>query len=197
MKFIEWLKKLWRLTVDFYRADKKRFYIIAGTLFLLFCLFSYFAVELTSTPAFCASCHEMKPAYDTWKLSTHYNVEKGKKQATCRDCHVPPWTKPVHVLWIKAYHGMKDVYKHFTDGEEIHTAGYHDNMRFHAPHGMDNSSCLACHADIYKKTYDGYDNIHKALRFNSASKCAVCHSGMVHMQKGYVPYYASATETAE
>ncbi|OLB04867.1 MAG: cytochrome C [Nitrospirae bacterium 13_2_20CM_62_7] len=41
------------------------------------------AVPLTSHPRFCASCHNIKPSYDSWVVSTH-------KDVTCVDCHVRP-----------------------------------------------------------------------------------------------------------
>ena len=41
------------------------------------------AVPLTSHPKFCASCHNIKPSYDSWVASSH-------KEVTCVDCHVRP-----------------------------------------------------------------------------------------------------------
>lgn len=43
-------------------------------------------LEVTSTPKFCNSCHNMKPYYDSWKDSSH-------KHVTCTDCHFPPGIK--------------------------------------------------------------------------------------------------------
>jgi nitrate/TMAO reductase-like tetraheme cytochrome c subunit len=41
------------------------------------------ALELTSTPRFCNTCHNMKPYYASWVKSSH-------KDVTCTDCHFPP-----------------------------------------------------------------------------------------------------------
>ncbi|OGD14995.1 MAG: hypothetical protein A2W20_01855 [Candidatus Aminicenantes bacterium RBG_16_66_30] len=41
------------------------------------------AVEFTSTSRFCSSCHYMKPFFESWKTSTHKDVE-------CKACHYPP-----------------------------------------------------------------------------------------------------------
>ena len=41
------------------------------------------AVPLTNAPTFCASCHTIKPSYDSWAVSSH-------KTVTCVDCHVRP-----------------------------------------------------------------------------------------------------------
>jgi nitrate/TMAO reductase-like tetraheme cytochrome c subunit len=41
------------------------------------------AVEYTSHSSFCASCHYMKPFFQSWKTSSHSEVE-------CNACHYPP-----------------------------------------------------------------------------------------------------------
>jgi nitrate/TMAO reductase-like tetraheme cytochrome c subunit len=43
----------------------------------------FLAIKLTSTSSFCSSCHYMKPFYQSWKSSSHANVE-------CKVCHYPP-----------------------------------------------------------------------------------------------------------
>ena len=44
------------------------------------------SVEVTSTSRFCSSCHYMKPFFESWKTSTHKDVE-------CKVCHYPPGMK--------------------------------------------------------------------------------------------------------
>jgi len=44
------------------------------------------AVEFTSTSSFCSSCHYMKPFFESWKTSTHKDVQ-------CKVCHYPPGMK--------------------------------------------------------------------------------------------------------
>ena len=78
------------------------------------------------------------------------------------------------------YHGIKDVYKHFADKHELNDVGYHESMRARAPKGISNASCLKCHADVTKAKYEGYVNIHVALKRNRNSRCADCHKNMVH-----------------
>ena len=58
--------------------------IIAFPLFSI----SYYTMVRTSTPQFCASCHEIQFAYNTWKTSTHVNNAQGFV-ADCMDCHLP------------------------------------------------------------------------------------------------------------
>jgi len=47
-------------------------YIVLGII-VAFPLFSltYYTMVRTSTPQFCASCHEIEFAYNTWRTSTH------------------------------------------------------------------------------------------------------------------------------
>jgi len=167
---IELLKKTW---------ERKPGLVITSGLALIIggIIASVAAVELTSTPEFCSSCHEMKPAYDSWKNSKHYNVPAGKKRADCRDCHVPPWDMPLAVFYSKTYHGIKDVYRHFAEKHELMDPGYHEKMKIHAPKGMYKESCLACHRDIYKKEYEGVVNVHAHAK---KANCASCHTGLVH-----------------
>ena len=59
--------------------------VLAGPLFFG----SMKLMVATSTPEFCASCHEIRPAVQAWRVSSHVNNPKGL-QATCMDCHLPP-----------------------------------------------------------------------------------------------------------
>jgi nitrate/TMAO reductase-like tetraheme cytochrome c subunit len=50
---------------------------------VLFGVFAAVAVEVTSQPSFCNSCHIMNSFYDSWKASSH-------TQVNCLDCHLQP-----------------------------------------------------------------------------------------------------------
>ena len=52
--------------------------LLAGVL-----IFTTIAVEVTSQPGFCNSCHIMNTFYASWKVSDHSNVN-------CLDCHLQP-----------------------------------------------------------------------------------------------------------
>jgi nitrate/TMAO reductase-like tetraheme cytochrome c subunit len=179
------LQKAAGVIKDFYAKNRALFFLICAGIVIAGCAAVYFSVELTSTVQFCSSCHEMKPAYDSWKSSTHCNVKPGKKQATCRDCHLPPWNHPIKLLWEKAFHGVKDITRHFTDAAEFDEPGYYFNMKAKAWKTVDNSSCFKCHTDIFVKKYDGYENIHVSIKNNPNASCAKCHEGLVH--KNYLP----------
>ncbi len=163
---------------DFILKRAKIFVITVGALIAV-TAGSFIGVEATSTNAFCSSCHEMQPAYESYLKSSHYNPEEGKR-ATCRDCHVPPWSNPPAVLWSKTFHGIKDIYKHFADSEVLDDPGYHVVMRGHAAEGIADASCLQCHRDIFSKDYGELVNIHASVKNIRGSKCAYCHQNLVH-----------------
>ncbi len=96
-------KSAWR------RAVKPLTFIIIGVL-IAFPLFSmsYYTMVRTSTPEFCASCHEIQSAYNSWKTSTHVNNAQGFV-ADCMDCHLPAPHDTFNFFYQKTFHGIKDV----------------------------------------------------------------------------------------
>jgi len=64
------------------RITKKRILIFLGVLGFLLLLFIA-AAEITSQSRFCSTCHYMKPFYQSWKTSSHGNIQ-------CSVCHYPP-----------------------------------------------------------------------------------------------------------
>ena len=165
------LKDLW--------TNKRTVVLIGAPVILVLLLgITYASVELTSTVGFCTSCHEMGPAYASYLQSSHYRTHSGTP-VTCRQCHVPPWSDPISVLWSKTYHGVKDVYHHFADGDEMLTVGYQERMRYNAPKGMANSSCLSCH-EPEDEVYEGRVNIHPGVLGTGKARCVDCHKGLVH-----------------
>jgi len=58
------------------------------------------AIPLTNHPKFCASCHNIRPSYESWSQSSH-------KQVGCVECHVRPGVAG----WVhdKAWAGTRDV----------------------------------------------------------------------------------------
>jgi len=66
------------------RRRKRRLLLfgLPAALILLFVV----SVELTSTSRFCSSCHYMTPFFESWKTSSHKDVQ-------CKVCHYPPGVK--------------------------------------------------------------------------------------------------------
>ncbi|MGD8504584.1 MAG: NapC/NirT family cytochrome c, partial [Syntrophobacterales bacterium] len=86
--------------------------IIAFPLFSL----TYYTMVRTTTPQFCATCHEIQFAYNTWKTSSHVNNEQGFV-ADCMDCHLPAPHDTFDFFYAKTFHGAKDVLVHFFQSE--------------------------------------------------------------------------------
>ncbi|MBN1223284.1 MAG: cytochrome c3 family protein [Candidatus Aminicenantes bacterium] len=61
---------------------KKRLIILAGVA-VIFVVLLVIAIEFTSHSGFCASCHYMKPFFQSWEISSHAAFE-------CSKCHYPP-----------------------------------------------------------------------------------------------------------
>jgi nitrate/TMAO reductase-like tetraheme cytochrome c subunit len=67
------------------KLKRRKRLLLWGLPALLLALFVV-SVEVTSSSRFCSSCHYMKPFFESWKASTHKDVE-------CRVCHYPPGVK--------------------------------------------------------------------------------------------------------
>src|ERR1043166_2940426 len=67
MRSVRWGHALWHAGI-----------IVVCVLAILFA-----SVEVTSQPRFCASCHIMKPYYQSWQHSAH-------SKFACVECHIPP-----------------------------------------------------------------------------------------------------------
>ena len=64
-------------------TKKKKRLIILLSLLGVFVIVALGSIEFTSHSNFCASCHYMKPFFESWETSSHKDVE-------CSVCHYPP-----------------------------------------------------------------------------------------------------------
>jgi cytochrome c nitrite reductase small subunit len=136
----------------------------------------------TSTPAFCASCHEIKPAVEAWKTSSHASNAKGFA-ARCMDCHLPPPEQTMYFFFSKAKHGIKDFWGHYF-GEPYDAA----QRRKIVYSTMTNDNCLKCHQNIlYISEKRGAMLAHRTALFGNEGKgesCFECHRELVHVKRG-------------
>jgi cytochrome c-type protein NapC/trimethylamine-N-oxide reductase cytochrome c-type subunit TorC len=171
---------------------------VAVGVVVAFPLFSmtYFTMVRTSTPGFCASCHEIKPAVQEWRNSTHVNNASGVV-ADCMDCHLPAPHDTFDFFFAKTYHGAKDVVKHFIieeyDREKNRKAAYEF---------FDNDQCQKCHRNLLYMPYKrGAMRAHRSVIFarpGHEKRCVDCHYDLVHndrltvtfRQYGNLPYQA-------
>lgn len=169
------------------KLTKPALLILLGILiaFPLFSL-SYYTMVRTSTPQFCASCHEIQPAYNEWKASTHVNNAQGFV-ADCMDCHLPAPHDTLDFFYAKTFHGLKDLVKHFTiesyDREKNRQAAYAS---------FKNAQCLKCHRNLLSiPNSRGARLAHKSTLYPMAGmekKCVDCHRDLVHNKSDMFRY---------
>ena len=155
--------------------------VIAGALAL-----GGVAIPLTSHPRFCATCHTIKPSYESWLASTH-------KSVTCVDCHVRPGVSGyVH---DKVYKGLKDTAITLF-GTPPDPSNLQSSVATHV--------CLSCHQAILRISEIAVRDLPPPVKdvglvmshrkhieaFDKRGKgegCTTCHSRIVHDQpiKGY------------
>jgi cytochrome c nitrite reductase small subunit len=159
--------------------------LIVATLLVL-ALGGAVAIPLTNQPTFCASCHTIKPSYDSWTRSSH-------KDVTCVDCHVRPGVSGF--IQDKVYAGIKDVaITLFGTPTEPYDLQSH----------VHSSVCLGCHRAILRVTEVSSRDLpspvkevglimnhreHMAAfeKRGQGEGCTTCHSRVVHGTpiKGY------------
>ena len=160
--------------------------VIVITLAILGVVAAAVAIPLTNHPKFCASCHTIKPSYDTWVASTH-------KEVTCVACHVRPTPegfiedkviKGVHDVWVTWFGTPKKP-------EDLQSTVYSE-------------VCLSCHRNMLRISElaprDLPDPVKKVglimehrrhmEAFQKRGKgegCTTCHATVVHSRpyKGY------------
>lgn len=164
-------------------------FVVLG-LFIAFPIFSmtYYTMVRTSTPEFCASCHEIKPAYEAWRMSTHVNNPQGVV-ADCMDCHLPAPHDTFNFFYSKTFHGIKDVYSHFTGGAESYDRA---EMRELAYESFNNEQCQKCHRNLlYMPQNRGAMLAHRTVlyaRGENQRKCVDCHWDLVHVDRAQYNY---------
>jgi nitrate/TMAO reductase-like tetraheme cytochrome c subunit len=146
------------------RYRNKLFKYMTLTLLFLALFFSigFVGLEKASSSKFCSSCHEMKPEYNTWKASTHSEVD-------CVNCHKEP--------------GVKQIAKVQADGiiknlrNEKVTSAAIIRMTKEIP----NSACEKCHnMSTRQVTPSGDIIIPHDQHLDKNIKCIQCHSNVAH-----------------
>ncbi len=144
------------------------------------------AIPLTNAPTFCASCHTIKPSYDSWAASSHKNV-------TCVACHVRPTLEGF--IQDKAIKGTHDVWVTFfgtpKKPDELKATVYSE-------------VCLSCHQNMLRISEIAQRDLPEPLKkpglkmahrkhMEAFKKrwpeegCTTCHATVVHAKpyKGY------------
>ena len=164
--------------------------LITAGIVIGFPIFSmtYYTMVRTSTPQFCASCHEIEFAYNTWKTSTHVNNSQGFV-ADCMDCHLPAPHDTFNFFYAKTAHGLKDVIVHIIQGPENYD---HEKNRRAAYESFKNEQCQKCHRNLLNiPNKRGAMLAHKTViypRPGYEKKCVDCHRNLVHNKAEYYRY---------
>ena len=162
--------------------------LVAVGLVIAFPLFSlsYYTMARTSTPTFCAMCHEIRPAYYSWQTSTHVNNAQGFV-ADCMDCHLPAPTDTFEFFYAKTFHGIKDIVIHFS-GREYDRA----ENREKAYRSFKNEQCQKCHRNIlHIPDKRGAMLAHRSViyaRPGYEKRCVDCHRNLVHVDRAHYGY---------
>lgn len=124
-------------------------------------------VEFSSSPAFCQSCHNMKPYYASWQASSH-------REVACIECHIAPGIKGEAMGKIQA---MNQLVKYVTG-----TYGLKPWAE------VDDASCMrsGCHSerkveglvDFNGVTFDHTVHLGEQRR-EKQLRCTSCHSQIV------------------
>ena len=169
------------------RVVKPAIYIALG-IAIAFPLFSmsYFTMVRTSTPQFCAWCHEIQFAYNTWKTSTHVNNAQGFV-ADCMDCHLPAPEDTFNFFYAKTAHGIKDIIVHFTQDEYDR-----EKNRLTAYASFKNEQCQKCHRNLlYVPDKRGAMLAHRSVLYarpGYEKRCVDCHKNLVHNARQLYQY---------
>ncbi len=123
------------------------------------------AMQLTSTPTFCGTCHIMKPYYRSWKQSAHNRI-------ACVECHISPG---IGAELRKKYEAMSMVVKYIT-------ATYGTKPWAE----VDDANCLRCHE---RRLIEGLVTFHGVMfdhrhhltesRKGIRLRCTSCHSQLM------------------
>jgi len=147
---------------------------------------SYYTMIRTSTPQFCASCHEIQFAYNTWKTSTHTNNAHGFV-ADCMDCHLPAPHDTFNFFYAKTAHGIKDILVHF-----LQDTYDHEKTRQSAYTSFKNEQCQKCHLNLlYIPNKRGAMLAHRSVLYprpGYEKKCVDCHKNLVHNRRDIYRY---------
>ena len=131
---------------------------------------AFTAAAYTGRSAFCVSCHEMQPYYDSWAVSSHEGVG-------CAECHIPK--TPKAFVKTKAF-AFREIYVHVTGQVKAPLAVTPD---------IPNSTCTSCHGalppvELASSTFD---------HATHTQRCISCHERVVHRSVTPPDYVDPAT----
>lgn len=150
--------------------------LIGAGVGVVFSLVAAQQVKNTSKASFCASCHEMKPMYETWLAGPHGPLgnDAGAVRATCVDCHLKHNNVVVY-LFDKTRASLKDVYGHYFKKKEISSLDFWLEKLEERENYTYEENCRRCHRVLP-------DNVkHKEYEEGKTEEsCLDCHHYVGH-----------------
>ncbi|MFZ3170841.1 MAG: NapC/NirT family cytochrome c [Carboxydocellales bacterium] len=142
--------------------DKLKLFILFVGFVIIFGVGSVTAIQLTMSPQFCSSCHEMTPEVVTWQVTSHSNFN-------CTECHIEPG---IGNLIIHKIGAVKELYLHVTNTYE---------RPIRASYRIQNFVCEKCHSPATRRfTYSGDLIVPHERHVQKGIFCVQCHSAVVH-----------------
>ncbi|MCU7932589.1 MAG: NapC/NirT family cytochrome c [Candidatus Thiodiazotropha sp. (ex Codakia rugifera)] len=170
----------WKLP-DFITRHVLYALVIGGVAGIGFMLFLIEFDHLTSSEAFCTTCHSMELAAESYRQSTHYNPVSGVR-ASCGDCHV---SEGVFAATWDHFLGGKDLFS------QIFGPDYDDPVVnvLHLPDAAfaarawfkskESATCKRCH--VLEAIQGKRTDTNAIHREETAGKsCIDCHINLVH-----------------
>ncbi|MBI4788224.1 MAG: NapC/NirT family cytochrome c [Chloroflexi bacterium] len=153
------LAKLIAALIVFVRTHKRAL-IFAGSAIGVILIAGTTTVVVSQQPTFCATCHEIRPAYDQWRPSSHYGV-------TCVNCH----TEPGLAGYVKInLVGAQHLVTHLTS-----------DYRVPAEADVRDASCLTCHPRESRPEESLRTTLRVAHSKHDKQQCSDCHGRLVHL----------------
>jgi len=155
--------------------------IVGGMAGFGFVLFLIEFDRISSTEAFCTSCHSMELVAEPYRQSVHYLPESGVR-ASCGDCHV---SEGVFAASLDHLKGSKDLFAQLLGpdyDDPVISALHLPEAAFAARRWFrktDSNTCQRCHIqDAIAGSRPATLSIH--LEETEGKTCVDCHYNLVH-----------------
>lgn len=141
--------------------------------------------RMTSTEAFCTSCHAMQTyiaGSETYKSSAHRTAASGVR-AGCGDCHIPKGL--VVATYTHVVNGVSDIWGQFSHDYENPEVWKAERARLAYAvrdwfRASDSATCRGCHEqDAIKPERKRGQRQHEEAR-ETGMTCIDCHYNLVH-----------------
>lgn len=113
-------------------------------------------LKASDNPAFCSTCHIMKPYYQSWQQSNLLAHKHAAANVECHDCHEP------------------SIATQMEEGVKYVTGNYQTPLEKRV---FEKDFCLECHDDFEQiKAATNFEEGNPHDSHNGEQDCSVCHS---------------------